>query len=138
MDARAAITGLSVSTTPIQILHATLESVALRFRSVYELMVSSLGEPQEVIASGGGLLHSPSWTKMMADTLCHTMIPCLEPEATSRGAALVALERIGAIGDIGELAPTLGSEIRPDETTKPLYAAALENQRRLYKTLFDE
>jgi gluconokinase len=74
---------------------------------------------------------------MMADTLSHTVIPCLEPEATSRGAALVALERIGAIRDIGDLAPRLGSEVRADETKEPIYLAALENQRRLYKKLFD-
>jgi gluconokinase len=137
VDARAAITGLAVSTTPIEILHAALESVALRFRSVYELMTSSLGVPREIIASGGGLLHSPSWTKMMANTLCHTVIPCLEPEATSRGAALVAMERIGAIGDIGDLAPTLSGEVTPDEASKDIYAAALESQRRPYEKLFE-
>ena len=137
LDARAAITGLAVSTTPIEILHAALESVALRFRNVYDLMMPSLGVPKEVIASGGGLLYSPTWTRMMADTLDHSVIPCLEPEATSRGAALVALERIGAIGDIGQMAPTLGSEVRPDEANKHIYDAALENQRRLYKKLFE-
>jgi gluconokinase len=137
-DARAAITGLSVSTTPIEILQAALESVALRFRNVYELMTPSLGVPKEVIASGGGLLHSPSWTRMMADTLCHTVIPCLEPDATSRGAALVAFERIGAIRDIGELSAQLGDEVRPDEAKKEIYVAALENQRRLYRKLFEE
>jgi gluconokinase len=137
VDARAAITGLAVSTTPIDILQAALESVALRFRNVYELMTSSLGAPREIIASGGGLLHSPSWTKIMANTLCHAVIPCLEPEATSRGAALMEMERIGAIGDIGDLAPRLGSEVRPDEAKKDIYAATLENQRRLYKKLFE-
>jgi len=137
VDARAAITGLAVSTTPIEILHAALESVALRFRNVYELMTPSFGLPKEVIASGGGLLHSPSWTQMMADTLCHTVIPCLEPEATSRGSALVVLERIGAIRDIGDLPPKLGDEVLADETRKDIYLAALENQRRLYRTLFE-
>jgi gluconokinase len=136
-DARAAITGLAVSTSPIEILHASLESVALTFRDVYELMLSSLGAPKEVTASGGGLLHSPSWTKIMADTLGRAVIPCLEPEATSRGAALVALERIGAIRDIGDLAPKLGSEVRADETKKQIYTAAMEKQRQLYKKLFD-
>jgi hypothetical protein len=75
---------------------------------------------------------------MMADTLCHTVIPCLEPDATSRGAALVAFERIGAIRDIGELPAQLGDEIRPDEAKKEIYVAVLENQRRLYRKLFEE
>jgi gluconokinase len=136
VDARAAITGLAASTTPLQILHAALQSVVLRFRNVYDLMTASLGVPQEVIASGGGLLHSPSWTKMMADGLPHSVAPCLEPEATSRGAALMALERIGAIRDIGDLAPRLGTAVIPDESNKQRYDAALEQQHRLYNKLF--
>jgi gluconokinase len=136
VDARAAITGLTASTTPLQILHAALESVVLRFRNVYEPMTESLGVPQEVIASGGGLLHSQTWTKMMADGLPHSVIPCLEPEATSRGAALMALERIGAIRDIGDLAPKLGMPVLPDESRKQFYDTALQQQRRLYNKLF--
>ncbi len=137
VDARAAITGLTVGTKPIEILHAALASVALRFRNVYDSMTSSLGVPREVIASGGGLLHSPSWSQMMADALGHAVIPCLEPEATARGAALMALERLGAISDIGDLAPALGSEIRAAETKQGIYAAALADQRQLYEKLFE-
>jgi gluconokinase len=136
VDARAAITGLSASTKPLQILHAALESVVLRFRNVYDLMTTSLGVPQEVITSGGGLLHSPTWTKMMADGLPHSVTPCLEPEATSRGAALMALERIGAIRGIGDLVPELGTAVSPDESKKSLYDTLLEQQRRLYNKLF--
>ena len=137
VDARAAITGLAASTTPLQILHAALESVVLRFRNVYDLMTTSLGVPQEVIASGGGLLHSRSWTKMMADGLPHSVTLCLEPEATSRGAALTALERIGAIRDIGDLVPKLGIAVPSDESKKPFYDTSLEQQRRLYNKLFE-
>lgn len=136
LDARAAITGLAISTMPIDILQAALEGVALQFRNVYDLMTSSLEVPKEIIGSGGGLLHSPSWTRMMADALSHAVIPCLEPEATSRGAALAALERIGAIRDIGDPAPALGSEVPPDAARSRIYLAELENQRGLYRTLF--
>ena len=137
-DARAAIAGLGAGTSPIEILHAALESVALRFREVYELMLRSLGPPKEVIASGGALLHSAVWTRMMADTLSHTVIQCLEPEATSRGAALLALERIGAIRSVNDPAPKLGATITPDASKKEFYLAALEKQRRLYRKLFEE
>jgi gluconokinase len=135
-DALAAITGLAASTTPLQILHAALESVVLRFRNVYDLIARSLGVPGEIIASGGGLLHSPSWTKMMADGLSHSVTPCLEEEATSRGAALMALERIGAIRDIGELMPKLGMEVSPDKSKQSFYDTSLRQQRRLYNLLF--
>ncbi len=94
-DARAAIIGLGVSTSPIEILQAALESVALRFRNVYEIMQSSIGTPRDIVASGTALARSPVWTQMMADTLSHAIVPCMEPEATSRG-QLPETERLGS------------------------------------------
>src|SRR5207248_1227915 len=84
-DARAAISGMSVHTSPMEILRASLESVALRFRNIYEIMLGEIGKPREMVDSGSALLHSPAWTQMMADALGCPVIPCLENEATSRG-----------------------------------------------------
>ena len=133
-DVRGAITGLASATTPMEILHAAMESVALRFRNIYEIMETAFGAPREVIGSGGALLHSPVWTRMMADTLCHPLLLCLEHEATSRGAALVALERMGAITAVP--GASLGSVLEPDPEKTQLYLAALAEQRSLYQRLF--
>jgi gluconokinase len=73
---------------------------------------------------------------MMADGLSHSVTPCLEPEATSRGAALMALERIGAIRDIGDLVPKMGMEVPPDKSKQSFYETSLQQQRRLYNMLF--
>lgn len=133
-DARAAITGLGTHTSPIEILQAALEAVALRFRNVYELMEAALGMPRGIVASGSALLHSPVWTQMMADTLAHPVIPCLEPEATSRGAALMALERLGV---------RVNPAAQYDRATQPIvangkvYMAELARQRDLYGRLFE-
>ena len=138
-DARAAIAGLGANTSPIEILQAALESVALRFRNVYELMEASIGAPRDIVASGSALLHSPVWTQMMADTLSHAIVPCMEPEATSRGAALIALDRFGVTGiATGIAAPQYGNPIQPAEKNTPLYTAELERQRRFYTKLFEE
>jgi len=137
-DTRGAMAGLGSSTTPMEILHAALESVSLRFRNVYEIMEDSFGVPKDVIGSGGALLSSAVWTRMMADTLGHSVVLCREREATSRGAALLALERIGAIANIGDAAPELGETIAPDESKKQIYAEALVKQRRFYKKIFEE
>jgi gluconokinase len=137
-DARAAITGLAVNTSPIDILQAALESVALRFCNVCEIMRSSLGPPRDVVASGAALLHSSVWTRMMADALSHSVVQCLEPEATSRGAALLALERIGAIPSIHAVAPKYGSTIDPNTDNAAFYQGALARQRELYTKLFEE
>jgi gluconokinase len=137
-DVRGAITGLGVGSTPMEILHAALESVALRFRNVYEIMEDTFGVPREIIGSGAALLNSAVWTQMMADTLGHTVVMCREREATSRGAALLALERMGAIGSISDAAADLGETVEPDRAKNEVYSAALTRQRRLYKKIFEE
>ena len=135
-DLRAAITGLNLSTRPIDILEAALESVALRFLDVFGPMTRTLGQPRNVIASGGGLLHSPAWTQMMADAIGLPVTTCLEPEATSRGAALLALERLGAIGGLAEAPPRTGSVHQPRQEYHRLFVELLDRQRRLVQQIF--
>ncbi len=137
-DLRAAITGMNLATTAMDIVQAALESVALRFREIFELMQSSLGVPHTVIASGGGLLHSPAWTQMMADALGVPVVPCLESEATSRGAALLAAERIGAIAKVADVGVSTGGTVFPRDHYTEIYATMLREQNKLYKRLFTE
>jgi gluconokinase len=137
-DARAAIAGMGVATTPVHILRASLESVALQFRNIYDIMESSIEKPERVIASGGALLHSPAWTCMMADALSRPVLACLEPEATARGAALLALERLGVVGDVRSLPPRTGQVYEPNPSHWPVYSDELRRQRVLYHRLFEE
>ncbi len=137
-DLRAAITGMNLSTRAIDILQAGLESVSLRFREIFMLMTGSLGEPRQVIASGGGLLRSRGWSQMMADALGVTVLPCLENEASGRGAALLASERIGAIPSISKVPVQLGPPIEPRPDNTKIYTAMLAAQKSLYEKLFAE
>lgn len=137
-DARAAIAGMGVATMPIDILRAALESVALQFRNIYDIMLGSIPKPDRIIASGGALLHSPAWTSMMADALSRPVLACLEPEATARGAALLALERMGVIQDISAVPPRTGSTYEPVESHWAIYSEELRRQRVLYHHLFEE
>jgi gluconokinase len=137
-DARAAIAGMGVATTPIHILRAALESVALQFRNIYDIMVGSIAKPEQIIASGGALLHSPAWTCMMADALSRPVLACLEPEATARGAALLALERLGLINDVQSLPPRTGQVYEPVPAHWAVYSDELRRQRVLYHRLFEE
>ncbi len=137
-EARAAIIGMRTDTAPLQILQASLEAVALRFRLVYDILKKDIGVPRRVIATGGALLRSPAWTQMMADALACTVTPCREREATSRGAALVALERLGAIESVTAVPALLGDPIEPKPASVPLYERALNFQSSLYRKLFEE
>jgi gluconokinase len=137
-DLRAAITGLSLSTRPIDVLEAALESVTLRFLEIYGLMAESLGQPRDLIASGGGLLRSAAWTQMMADALGLPVTSCLEPEATSRGAALLVLERLGIIKTLADMAPRLGAVHQSRPEYRAVYTDLLARQRLLFQQLFSE
>ena len=137
-DLRAAITGLSLSTRAIDILQAALESVALGFRQIFESMCSSIGSPKSIIASGGALLRSPAWTQMMSDALGMRVATCLEPEATSRGAALLALERLGLRRSLEEAPPRTGSAHACNPENHRACLELLEKQRALYRRLFVE
>lgn len=128
-DARAAISGMSIATGGLEILRALMESVAYRLGMIYEEL-ARLAEPGHlVIASGGALLRSQVWTGMMADVLGVPVTLSLEPEASSRGAALLALQALGR-----DLPATLPRRrvFTPDPARHARYRAGLERQRRLY------
>lgn len=135
-DLRAAITGIDLTTQPIDILQAALESVALSFRKIYTLMTGALGEPRHVVASGGALLASEAWTQMMTDALSVPVVTCLEQEATSRGAALLALERLGGIPSATGVPYRCASPRMPDAAKAAAYTALQASQDSLYQKLF--
>jgi gluconokinase len=135
-DLRAAITGLSFASEPFDILRAALESVALRFRDIHGIFLKHLRQPAEVVSSGGALVRSPGWTRMMADALGRPVTVCLEQEASSRGAALWALERIGVIENIAALPASMGGVVDPRPEHEVIYDRLLQEQRTLYEKLF--
>jgi gluconokinase len=134
-DARAVIAGISLHTTPLDLLRASLEAVALRFRMIYDILIDRVGEPADVVASGGALLRSRAWTQMMADALGRPVIPCLENETSSRGAALLVLEKLGQ-AELGRFATDLGPAIEPLAGHENAYAEMLDNQKHLYGHLY--
>jgi len=135
-DVRAAITGISLATTPFDILHAALESVALEFREIHQLLAAHLGDPKEILASGGALLNSPAWTQIMSDAISRPITVCTEPEASSRGAALWALERIAAIESVTALEASTGATFTARPDRDPIYASLLSARRDLFKKLY--
>ncbi|HJW64235.1 MAG TPA: FGGY-family carbohydrate kinase, partial [Actinomycetes bacterium] len=86
-----AITGISLATTPVEILAATLEAVCYRLAAGYEALASTLPKEPEVVASGGAIVASPWWQQTLADVLGRPVRVVDEPEASARGAALLAL-----------------------------------------------
>jgi gluconokinase len=126
-DAKGAITGLTFATTPRDLRQAALEGVAFRFAAIADLLPGV----REVVATGGGLLHSDEWIQLMADALARPVLVSAVAEASLRGAAVSALRRTG---DEPAEAPTAGV-FRPREERADAYRSAREEQQRLYEVL---
>ena len=132
--ANGTVSGLAMSSKPVEILRAAMEAVAFRFAIIAEIIETASPGEKEVVASGGGLLHSPTWTRIMADTLGRPVTLSGVKEASSRGAALIALEALGGPEIEAAQAP-LGETFEPDPERHEIYRNALERQRRLYDSV---
>lgn len=133
-NAKASIVGMTMATTPLEILRASLEGVAYRFAMIAERLLEGT-EQTQIVVSGGGLNQSAVWTQIFADVLGRALILSQEPEATSRGAALLALESIGAIANVTTVPANDGPTIMPDMERHTIYRAAIERQHSLYGML---
>jgi gluconokinase len=129
--ANGTVSGLSMTSKPVEILRAAMEAVAFRFAIIAEMLGTASPGEKEVVASGGGLLNSATWTRIMADTLGRPVTLSGVQEASSRGAALIALEALGGPEIEAAQAP-LGETFEPDPSNHEVYMKALERQRRLY------
>ncbi len=137
-DARASILGLSLNTQPIEILRAGLEAVAYRLALIFGLLRTVAPEAQEVIASGGALMHSPTWIQIIADVLGVPVIASAEQEATSRGTALLALKGLHVINSIKDLPAELGANYSPDRARHEIYIRAVKRQQKWYNLIIGE
>ena len=59
------------------------------------------------------------------------------PEASIRGAALLALEAVGKIGSIEEDSVSVDQVFEPDMTRHARYQQGLARQEELYERLFE-
>jgi len=135
-DARGAIAGLRLSTRPVEILRACLEAVALRFGEVDRILLGAMPNGREVVATGGALLHSPAWMQIVADVLGRPLLASSEPEASSRGVGLLALETLGLLRQpLEEMQPAVRRRFEPRPANTERYRAAAARQRHLYDLL---
>jgi gluconokinase len=130
VSARGAVIGLRLDTTADDIRQAALEAVALRFAELADL----LPEARELVATGGALAAGRDWVQIVADALERPVEISAVEEASLRGAAIVALERLGCNAAPARVRDVV--EPRP-ERFEALRAARIR-QRALYETLIDE
>nr|MBA2502050.1 carbohydrate kinase [Pyrinomonadaceae bacterium] len=135
--ARGAILGFTMDTRPVEVLRAAMEAVAYRFAFV-EQALAAFAPAAEIRASGGALRHSPAWTQVIADVTNRPVRLASVREASSRGVALLALEGLGIIKNIDEIAAPVGRTFEPNPNNHARYMAGLERQQKLYKILIED
>lgn len=133
--ARAAFAGIGWHTGPLDLLQAGLEAVAYRFALIYRLLEEVIKEEPEIIISGGAMLNSPAWSQILCDVLGRPVIASAEMEATSRGAALLALEALGVLKDAGDVPTALDRRFTPRPERHERYQRAIRRQQELYEKL---
>ena len=120
---------MNLDTSPVEIVHAAMEAVALRFALAAQRLRDVFPQAQEIIASGGVFAHSPAWAQMFADAIGQPMTLALEAEASSRGAALLALEAAGLLPSTAEAEARLGQTFAPDPARHARYQELLPRSR---------
>ncbi|MEI7770310.1 MAG: FGGY-family carbohydrate kinase, partial [Chloroflexales bacterium] len=133
-DVPASIHGLTMATTPLAILRASLEAVAYRFALIARRLPPCSSDVR-VIASGGALLSSPAWMQIFADVLGRPVVASGEAEATSRGAALLALRTLGVQPSLDAAPAAGGPAYEPDVARHAVYQGAIARQAWLYERL---
>ena len=133
-DARGGIFGLRQTTTAAEIVRAVLESIAYRFALIARDL-DTVAPEATIVAAGNALRSSPVWLQIIADVLGRRLTFGGTPEASSRGAALLALEAVGKIGSIEKDSISVEQVFEPDMARHARYQHGLARQAELYEKL---
>jgi gluconokinase len=132
-DIRATLHGLSLDTSPVELVRALMEGISLRLAVIYDaLRASGLAcDGATLVGSGGALLGSPSWGQIISD-VCGVPLQLADvPEATSRGTAILARPDWPA----HDWLPEADRRFEPDAGRHSIYRAAMARQQELYAKL---
>jgi len=120
-DLRGAITGLTLSTTADDIFQAVTNAAFYRLADIAKML------PAKKFVVSGGLTKSPTDLQRLVDVLGRKVTVCTEPEASLRGAAVFALEKLGV-----EVPPLpAGRVLKPRRQLTALHAEARRRQAQL-------
>ena len=124
-DTRGTIVGLTYSTSATDILRATREAVFHRLAQIAEML------PARRFVVSGGIQKSRADVQLLADVLGRAVTLCTEPEASLRGAAVFALEKLG----VSVPPPPKGHTVQPRLRFSRHYVTARKWQEQLEKRI---
>jgi gluconokinase len=131
---RGAIAGLDLAHDRRTILRAAFEGVVFGVLAVYDVMRERTGAADRLLLSGG-LTKAPLVRAMLADIFGIPAVEPHQPEASALGAALLAAQARGLVGDAATAARTFGYDA--PTTPDPAHAAAYRDAYRRYRSAVD-
>ncbi|EQC40890.1 hypothetical protein SDRG_01955 [Saprolegnia diclina VS20] len=137
--ASCTISGITAATSSVDILRASLESVALRLAAIYALLAPQASSDAVLVASGTALTSSRLWRQMIADAIGRQVV--LETDAvetTSRGVAMALGSYLGLSASLDQAQPLSSALLSADPShhAHAAYLGAREKQEALYHTLY--
>lgn len=128
-DAGGTVVGITQATTAIDLLQAITESSYYRLATIVDYIPAGTS-PRFLV--GGGIQRSPSSLQRLADVMNRPLTALDEPEASLRGAAIFALERLG---HEALLAPATGRTVKPNKRRAQRYAIERARMAELCATI---
>jgi gluconokinase len=132
-DASGTLHGLRLSTSPVDVLQAALEGVALRLALVADQLPL---RPQRIHAGGGALQSSPLWTQIVCDALHQPLHLIDDEQPTARGVAVMLRQALDGIPWEAS-PPSTGQVVAPRPSQSARLRAARERQSELYARLYE-
>ncbi|MEX2571548.1 MAG: FGGY family carbohydrate kinase, partial [Gemmatimonadota bacterium] len=133
--AGASVVGLKLDSTPDRIGRAWLESISRRAAAKLERLEGAFGRAAEVRASGGAVASMPGWLGTLADAFDRPVRLTADPEATSRGAAIVAARELGWIGALEDAPPMDSRRFEPDPRRHQIHMRAARREQRVARSI---
>jgi gluconokinase len=132
--ARASLHGLNWDTSALDIAHAAMEAIAMRFALATQRLAEQFSGVEEIVASGGALGKSPAWAQIFASAIGRPITLAEEAEASSRGAAMLVKEVLEG-SSYRAWETRLGRTFVPNTNHHEQYCALLEKQEHIYNVL---
>ena len=133
------ITGVTESTTPEDLYREAIVSLALFFSLLWDDFEEARPHTSTAILAGSAVDSSPVRQQSLADALGRPLQVSSFPEASARGAGLLARSAVGG-PDIQDAKPDLSGSrtVEPDQTRYNQFRAAKEHLLSVYTAIRDQ
>lgn len=135
-DATAIMSGVRITTEPLQIYRGILEGVGLTYRRIGQQLVTRAPGAVRILAQGRVTQDRPEFLQILADVMGRPVAPVTIKRATLHGSALLALETLAPA--LERTPPDMGAVFEPHPKRTAYYTERLERFTELYEAAVAE